>query len=145
MDTSFDPTPVLATALHDGVRSGSHPWIEPADCVVAHGAATSLRVRLAEEGLVLAPSLVISWARRMLAGASDGEVEVDEPPAAAGSSESRARAIFWIEFRHNDGRRSAEGPHQRWLAELVIGELAWFRSDPSIVSAKLVPAWAGLS
>jgi hypothetical protein len=145
MNSSFDPTPALATALHDGVCSGSHPWIVPADCVVAFGAATSLRARLADEGLVVAPSLVINWARRMLSGASDGEVEVEAPPPAAGSSEARARALYWIEFRHADGRRSTAGPHQHWLAELVIGEMAWVRSDPSIVGAKLVPGWARLS
>jgi hypothetical protein len=144
MSSSFDPTQALATALHDGVCSGSHPWIAPADCVLAFGAATSLRARLADEGLVVAPSLVINWARRMLAGASDGEIEADPPPAAANSSESRARAMYWIEFRHEDGRRSTAGPHPHWMAELVIGEMAWFRSDPSIVAARLVPGWAGV-
>jgi hypothetical protein len=145
MRSSFDPIPALAAALHDGVCPSTHPAIAPGDCVLAYGAAASLRERLAAGGLVVAPTLVITWARRMLAGASDGEVEQDAPPAAAGSSESRARAAYWIEFRHDDGRRSADGPHQQWLAELVIGEMAWFRSDPSIVSARLVPGWARLS
>jgi hypothetical protein len=145
MMNPFDPIPDLATMLHDSACPGRHgDTIGPSDCLAARGAAESLRSRLLEAGLAVAPLHTVQWIARAFDDLTD-EHPLEIPPSAMSGSESRAREQVWIEVRFRDGKETARlGPYERAWAELCLADLN-FGHDESMAAAHIVPepVWIG--
>jgi len=141
---SFDPIAPLAAECHDEAHRGGSCSLDPATCPLAVALAVELRARLTTRGLVVAPRTVIDWAGRLLDGA-DGEGPGEEAPSpTATDSERRAREVVWVTLHHRGTPPTRLGPYQRWLGELVLGDIS-LSHGPDVVGAIIEPeaAWIG--
>jgi hypothetical protein len=142
--TPFDPIAPLATVFHDDAHRGEAcPW-DAASCPQAATFAIELRARLAGGGLAIAPTEVVDWIVRLFEDASDDAVVEAAPSPGASDSERRSREMVWVRLRHPAGAPTRLGPYQRWLGELVLGDIS-FSHGPDVIGAIIEPepAWIG--
>jgi hypothetical protein len=141
----FDPIPDLATMLHGSACTERHEEaVRPGDCLAARSAAESLRSRLVEAGLAVAPIHAVHWIERTFAEITN-EHPTEIPGSTMSGSESRAREQVWIEVRFRGDKAATRlGPYQRAWAELCLADLN-LGHDESMAGAQIVPepVWIG--
>jgi hypothetical protein len=141
----FDPIPDLAAMLHDGACAGRHDGtLRPSDCLTARNAAETLRSRLVDAGLAVAPLHAVQWIQRTFADLAE-ERASEAPPSTMSGSEARAREQVWIEVSFRGGKETVRlGPYQRAWAELCLADMN-FGHDELMAGAQIVPeaAWIG--
>jgi hypothetical protein len=140
----FDPIAALAAEFHDEAHRDEPCASNPAACPSSVALATDLRARLAARGLVVAPRTVIEWATRMLDDADRDSVDEAVPSPAATDSERRIREVVWVRLRHPVAPPTRLGPYERWLGELVLGDIS-LSHGPDVIGAVIEPegAWIG--
>jgi len=140
MQSQFDPHPQLARYLHARVCPGHRTEIDPVDCLLMPSAMADFQAELAKAGLSLVPTKIVQFLMRSYDGAIADATPAERAPASG--SEQRAIESTFVAIRLADGTTRRDGPYPRWMAELVIGDLAWSHAD-DVVGARLErePSW----
>ena len=141
----FDPEPLLLAYIHARACPGHGEGVsvEPADCLFIAEVVADFRAGLAKAGLGLVPLAGVRFLERRFAEILEEDLPEPEEPASGDSqSEARAREQVWLRTTARNGAVVRSGPHPRWWAEILLGDLA-LDHGPDTASARIEPepAW----